>query len=264
MQQCDRLQSRDASTDLPGIAADILARLRAGAPRVHCITNTVAQNFTANVLLAVGAVPSMTIAADEVADFVASAQGLLVNLGTIDPASRTAIGIAVDAAVQRHVPWVLDPVFVDRVPARLAFARALIRRGPSVMRLNAREFQALAGMPAEPDAIREFAQASGTLVAVSGRVDHVYDGTGGVALSNGHPLMAAVTAAGCAASALVAACLAVEPDATKAALAALSVFGIAGEVAGGAANGPGSFAVGLIDALHRIDGEILRERMRAS
>ena len=29
--------------DLPDIAADILARLRERKPRVHCITNTVAQ-----------------------------------------------------------------------------------------------------------------------------------------------------------------------------------------------------------------------------
>ena len=36
-------------------------------PRVHCITNAVAQNFTANVLLAAGAVPSMTIAPKEIA-----------------------------------------------------------------------------------------------------------------------------------------------------------------------------------------------------
>ena len=34
------------------IAADILMRLRAQSPRVHCITNAVAQHFTANTLLA--------------------------------------------------------------------------------------------------------------------------------------------------------------------------------------------------------------------
>ena len=45
-----------------GIAADLLERVRRTAPRVHCITNAVAQHFTANVLLALGAVPSMTIA----------------------------------------------------------------------------------------------------------------------------------------------------------------------------------------------------------
>ena len=53
------------SKALPDIAAETQERLRARAPRVHCITNAVAQAFTANVLLAAGAVPSMTIAVNE-------------------------------------------------------------------------------------------------------------------------------------------------------------------------------------------------------
>ena len=56
--------------------------------------------------------------------------------------------------------------------------------------------------------------------------------------------MARVTAMGCAASALVGACLAVEPDAWQATAAALIVIGVAGEVAAARARGPGSFAVG--------------------
>src|SRR3979411_2352853 len=83
-----------ARRDLPLVSADILARIRARRPRVHCITNAVAQNFTANMLLAAGAVPSMTIASDEIADFVARADALLVNLGTLDPERRGAIEIA--------------------------------------------------------------------------------------------------------------------------------------------------------------------------
>src|SRR3981189_1509578 len=87
-----------ARRDLPLVSADILARIRARRPRVHCITNAVAQNFTANMLLAAGAVPSMTIASDEIADFVARADALLVNLGTLDPERRGAIQIAIAAA----------------------------------------------------------------------------------------------------------------------------------------------------------------------
>src|SRR5258706_14161368 len=47
------------TSDLPDIAADILVRLRTRGTRVHCITNAVAQNFTANVLLAAGAVRAL-------------------------------------------------------------------------------------------------------------------------------------------------------------------------------------------------------------
>ncbi len=68
-------------------AAELLARMRARAPRIHCITNAVAQNFTANALLAAGCVPSMTLSPEEIGPFVASAQGLLVNLGLSMPSA---------------------------------------------------------------------------------------------------------------------------------------------------------------------------------
>src|SRR5437899_6715494 len=100
--------------DLPLVSADILARIRARRPRVHCITNAVAQNFTANLLLAAGAIPSMTVAPDEIADFVGTADALLVNLGTFDRERREAVEIAVKQVVNVGRPWVLDPVFVDR------------------------------------------------------------------------------------------------------------------------------------------------------
>src|SRR3954471_21401401 len=101
---------RAPQSNLPQLAADILLRMRERAPRVHCITNTVAQAFTANVLLAAGATPSMTISPEEVGAFVADANALLVNLGTFDAERRSAIEIAVGSAKQ-HLPWVLDPVF---------------------------------------------------------------------------------------------------------------------------------------------------------
>src|ERR1039457_2246522 len=128
------------SVELADVAADILARIRARAPRVHCITNTVAQQYTANMLLAAGAVPSMTISPDEIASFVAGADALLINLGTFDAERRAAVEVAVGAASAAHIPWVLDPVFIDRVPARVQFARELLARGPAVVRLNTAEF----------------------------------------------------------------------------------------------------------------------------
>src|SRR3954470_11397245 len=89
---------RSISNELPAIAADILDRVRQRRPRVHCITNAVAQAFTANLLLAAGAVPSMTIAPKEVAGFVARANALLVNLGTFDAERQKASRMAITAA----------------------------------------------------------------------------------------------------------------------------------------------------------------------
>src|ERR1041384_3293683 len=100
------MHSPDTRSDsAPRIAAEALDRLRAKRPRVHCITNAVAQNFTANILLAAGCVPSMTLSAEEIGPFVAGAQALLVNLGTFDSERGAATGIAVTAAAQHRVPW---------------------------------------------------------------------------------------------------------------------------------------------------------------
>src|SRR5215472_5787952 len=193
-----------APRELPVIAADILARVRARRPRVHCITNAVAQQFTANMLLAANAVPSMTTDPAEVAEFVARADALLVNLGT------------------------------------------LAARRPRAIRLNRAEFATLAGVAAGADAggeaLARYAQRQGTVIGLTGDRDSVTDGKRTVAIANGDPLMAKVTAMGCAASALVAACLAVEADAWRATAAGLIVIGVAGEVAALAAHGPGTFA----------------------
>jgi len=253
--------SRD---DLAQNAAALLDRLRTRGPHVHCITNTVAQNFTANALLSLGCQPSMTLSAGEIGDFVARSQALLVNLGTFDRERREAIEIAVDTARRNKVPWVLDPVFVDRSAPRAGFARALIGRGPQVLRLNRAEFSALAGCEATPDALIAYARDKGLAVGLSGETDWVADGERVATVANGHALMAKVTAMGCAASALIAACLAVEQDGWRATAAGLLMIGVAGELAATQAKGPGSFAVAIIDALYNLDGPALIAHARVS
>lgn len=249
---------------LPERAGALLDQLRAAAPRVHCITNGVAQNFTANVLLAAGCVPSMTLSAEEIGDFVAGARALLVNLGTFDPERREATMIAVAAAEKHKLPWVLDPVFVDRSPGRLAFARDLVACRPRVVRLNQAEFRALSGDSASHERVLHYARTSGVIVGLSGATDLIADGPRAITIANGHSYMAKVTAMGCAGSALVAAFLAIEPDALVATAAALLMLGIAGELAAQEARGPGSFAVAILDALHRLDAATLIARARVS
>src|SRR5262249_26703731 len=201
--------------DLAQAASDILARLRARAPRIHCITNAVAQNFTANALLAVGCLPSMTLSPEEIGAFVAGAQGLLVNLGTFDAERREATNIAVDTAAHARLAWVLDPVSVDRAPPRAAFARDLIGKKPAVVRLNHAEFAALAGGTPSRDQAMAFAQTNGVVVALSGETDLVTDGKRVAAIANGHPMMAKGTAMRCAGSPILSAYPRLAPDAVQ-------------------------------------------------
>ena len=162
-----------APAELADIAADVLARIRDRAPRVHCITNTVAQNYTANMLLAAGAVPSMTISPEEIVSFVAGADALLVNLGTFDAERRRAIDVALGAAGTARMPWVLDPVFIERSPGRAQFARELLARGPAGGAAQSRPSSRplFGGDPADEAAAR-VAEACGTVVALTGDDRH--------------------------------------------------------------------------------------------
>ena len=250
--------------ELPHIAADILMRLRARGPRVHCITNAVAQTFTANTLLAAGAVPSMTLAAEEIGAFVARADGLLVNLGTFDDERRAATAAALKVAAERRIPWVLDPVFIDRSAARADYAKSLVAQKPNAVRLNGAEFAALSGSEPEDAALAAYARDTRAVMALTGTVDRITDGAQQTRIENGHPLMARVTAMGCAASALTAAFLAVESDAFAATASALLCFGVAGGLAGERAQGPGSFPAALLDALYALDKHTLEEKARVT
>ncbi len=248
--------------ELPHITADILARVRARRPRVHCITNAVAQTLTANMLLAAGAIPSMTISPDEVADFVAHANALLVNLGTLDANRREAMGMVVAVATTQAIPWVLDPVFIDRSSPRAAFADELMTHAPRAVRLNRAEFATLAGCDANELTLARCAREWNTVIGLTGETDLVSDGRRLARIENGDPLMARVTAMGCAGSALVGAFLAVEADGCLATAAALLAIGVAGEVAAARARGPGSFAAEILDAIYGLDRETLIARAR--
>ena len=254
---------QDAS-DLPNLAGLLLERLRAEHTRVHAITNAAAQTLTANLLLAAGGIPSLTVAPEEVPAFTSRSAALLVNLGTLDADRRAAIPRAIATARAHARPWVLDPVFVEASPPRLEFARTCLADGPRVVRCNAGEFTALAGDDATPETMQDFAKAHGTVVALTGAVDLIADDTRLIRIENGHPMMARVTAMGCAGAALVAAFTALHDDALEAAAAALLASGVAGEIAACEAKGPGTFQPAFLDALFDLDTPTLIAHGRAS
>jgi hydroxyethylthiazole kinase len=241
--------SRDA--EIASWAALGLERLRARRPRVHCLTNFVAMQLSANLLLAAGAVPSMTMDPAAMPDFVGSSAALLVNLGMLDPWRRAAAPEAIQAAQALGRPWVLDPVKVDRSGDRRAFAQRLLDLGPSVLRCNVAE--------------RPHLDVGGrTVVAMTGEVDHVVGDGRELRIAGGSVLMDRVTAMGCAGSALVAGFLAVEPDPFAAATAALLVVKVAGAIAAAEARGPGSFVPAFLDAVYALDAQTLERHARTA
>lgn len=254
----------------------VLAAVRTRAPLVHNITNYVVMNNTANALLALGASPAMVHATEEVEEFVALSQALVVNIGTLSTPWIAAMKQAAGTATARNIPWVLDPVGAGATTLRTETAAALARLRPTCIRGNASEILVLAGATAEKtkgvdstrssaDALapaRQLAQATGAVVAVTGPIDYVTDGARTIALANGHPLMARVTGLGCTATALVGAALAVEPDRLVAVAAGLSHLAIAGEIAAERSPGPGSLQLHLLDALYLLDAPTIARRLK--
>ena len=225
----------------PARAAELLGELRRRRPRVHCLMNGVVPKFVADGLSALGAIPSMTSSPEEVSQFVAQADALLVNLGTLDAQRREAIGIAVDVANEKGRPWALDPAHCDYSPPRAAFAQDLLARGPAVLRANAAEFDLLS-VPA------------GVVAVQTGKADQIAKQGVAFSVTSGHPLTALVTGTGCLSGAVIAAFLAIQADPYVAASAAMLTFGVAAEMAGKAAVGPGSFEPALLDALANLKG----------
>ena len=89
---------------------DILTALRDQNPLVHCITNYVAMNIAANVVLAAGASPAMVHAPEEIPEFTPICGALTVNIGTLSSAWLASMTTAATVAGAHNIPWVLDPV----------------------------------------------------------------------------------------------------------------------------------------------------------
>lgn len=248
--------------------------LRAQSPLVHCITNYVAMNTAANVLLAAGASPAMIHAQEEVSDFTPIAGALTINIGTLSTPWLAAMKAAALAAQKASVPWVLDPVAHFATPFRAKAAQDLVQLRPTIIRGNASEIIALSGGMGTgkgadagdtvEDAVTfaiALAQNTGAVVAVSGPTDFITDGTRSATISGGCAIMPKVTALGCALTALTGGYAAITTP-LEATVAAFAHFAEAGEKAGQLAKGPGSFWVSFLDALAALEpGDIEEARI---
>jgi hydroxyethylthiazole kinase len=254
-----------------------LRALRDGKPLVHQITNYVVMNETANATLALGALPVMAHAREEVEEMVLLASALVLNIGTLSEHWVEAMLLAGAAANARGIPVVLDPVGVGATAYRTDTARRILEQvDVTVLRVNAGEVATLVGAAAEVRGVesistgiepaelaREAARRLGVVASVTGPVDHVSDGERVLSVANGHELLATVTGTGCMSSAMTGCVLAGKPgEALEAAAEALAAFGVAAEDAAAGADGPGTFHARLYDALYALDPASLDGRAR--
>lgn len=245
--------------------------MKAKCPLVHNITNFVVMQISANSLLAIGASPVMSHEKEEFEDMISISSSLVLNIGTLDKNNIVAMEVAGAIAARKNVPVVLDPVGAGATKLRTLTALNLLKTvKPQILRCNASEIMALAGVSSATKATKGVdstlsvkeavegakyvARTYKTVVSVSGEVDMITDGLKTFFVRGGSKLMPLVTGMGCSASAISGAMVAVSEPLT-AATAAMAIMDSAGEAAGRIAKGPGSFIPAFLDALYFLNIE---------
>jgi len=256
---------------------NLLETVRRSAPLVHNITNLVVQNETADAIAATGGVQITLHTIEEVADAAALSSSLAVNLGTLNEPLLHCARQAVATARQLERPWILDPVAAGLTRYRTDAAHEFLELGPAVLKSNASETLVLGGRADQgrgadsihsvdhaAAAARELAKRYGCVVVVSGPEDLITDGARTVRVANGHPLMGRMIGSGCMLTSVIGCFLGVSGSPFDAAVAAVSCFDVAGEIAAERAGGPGTLKPLLIDALYHLESNVLEARVKAT
>ena len=239
--------------------------VRANNPMAGSITNTVTIDFVANAQLAAGGSAAMVYLPDEGETLV------YLNMGTLFPVYEETIPRTAAAAQAAGKPWVLDPVGIGIGSLRTKLLSQLKEYKPAIVRGNASEIIALAGLwdlsgsaedlsrargvdttdtvEAARDAAVALARFTGGAVVISGKSDLVTDGKSVVISHGGSSLMGKVTGFGCSQGGVLAV-YATQTDPFTAAVAAVNHYNFSGRAAAAKAAAPASFKVAFLDSLY--------------
>ncbi|HJA12774.1 MAG TPA: hydroxyethylthiazole kinase [Candidatus Mediterraneibacter merdipullorum] len=263
---------------------EYLENVRKKMPLVHNITNYVTVNDVANILLACGGSPIMSDEAEDVEDITSVCGGLNINIGTLHRQSIEAMFRAGKKANELGHPVLLDPVGAGASSLRTDTALRLMKElDLCVIRGNISEIKTLAlgsgttkGVDADAaDAVTEetlgrsiafvkrFAKDAGAVIAVTGAIDLVSDGTACCVIRNGRPEMGKITGTGCQLSGMMTAYVTANPEhPLEAAAASVCAMGLAGEIGFRRmqeGDGNATYRNRIIDAIYNLTGEQLEK-----
>lgn len=258
--------------------SEILERIHQERPLIHNITNMVAMNDSANIILAVGALPIMAHAQEEVGEMVKAAGALVLNIGTLTPEQIESMIIAGRVANSLKIPVILDPVGAGATNLRTESALRLQEKIKiNIVRGNFAEISILDGLKGNIKGVESIgteknsveiacslARKYNQVAIITGKQDVVTDGKRVVEIDNGSPMLRTITATGCMATSLIASFAAVDEDYLLASTGALVCFGLAGERAAVKAQGPGSFKVNLFDEIYNLNEKIIGEGLKVN
>lgn len=259
--------------------AKLVDEVRKACPLVHNITNYVTVNDVANIELAMGSSPIMADDENEVCDITSISKALVINIGTLNSRTIEAMLKAGKTANEKNIPVVLDPVGAGASKLRNDTTKKILDCIKcAVIRGNLSEMSFIAGLDVSTKGVdssdadskndklsvaKTVAEKYGCVAAITGEIDVVTDLKRTAEISNGHKMLSSVTGTGCMTSGLVGGYCGAG-DNFIAAVTAISSMGIAGEKSFEkfGTYGTGSFHIGIIDEISRLDSKTFMERAK--
>ena len=264
-----------------------LENVREKSPLVHNITNYVTVNDVANVIIACGGSPIMSDEPEDVADITSICGGLNINIGTLNQRSIESMMIAGTKSKELGHIVLLDPVGAGASALRTKTALEIMEKiKPDIIRGNISEIKTLAlgsgttkGVDADSadtvteenlDAmvlfVKEFAQKTDAVIAITGAIDLVADSEKCYVIRNGHSSMSKISGTGCMLSGITTAYAVANPEnILEAAAAAVCMMGLAGEIGvSELKDGEGNLTLRnhIVDAVYNMDSEALEKGAR--
>jgi hydroxyethylthiazole kinase len=244
--------------------------IRQHNPIVLNLTNLVVMQTTANILLSLGASPMMAHAKQELADMTALANSLVINIGTLDETWVHAIDYGQREALKQAIPIIFDPVGAGASQYRTKVAKTILNNGIHILRANPSEILALVNNNIKTkgvdtahqsneaiDAAKSLSEQYQCIIIISGKTDIIIDKNNIAFIPYGTPLFTKVTGMGCSATAVIGAFAAINNNYFLAAIHAMTIFTLAGQLAAKQCQGPASFFNVLVDSLFSLKkGEV--------
>lgn len=258
---------------------NLLQKMKSENPLIHNITNFVVMNYTANILLAIGASPVMAHSIEEVEEMASIAGALVLNIGTLQNDWVKSMICAGKTANKKGIPVVLDPVGSGATTLRTNSVKKIMSEVQiSVLRGNISEIFSLSTSDVKTrgvdssllisneiiDAAKDLSRENNCIIAISGVEDYITDGNQVFCVENGHPVMTKVTGTGCGLTSVIAAfCSVAGGKLLEATAAASGFYGLCAEIAAGISEKPASFSVAFIDTLFSAGEEEIKNLLKA-
>ncbi|MCC6030077.1 MAG: hydroxyethylthiazole kinase [Desulfurococcales archaeon] len=243
-----------------------IKEIRRRKPLIHHIMNFVVMTDAANATLAIGASPIMAHAIEELEDLVLVADGIYINIGTLDNIWINSMIKLALLAEKYNKPLLLDPVGAGATKLRTEVSKKILETGAvKILKGNAGEMLSLAGLGEKVKGVDSLAETGYEAVSIlaekynvvavaTGKIDYVSDGDEIAAVEGGSELFKYTTGTGCMLGSVMASFMAVNKDHMNAAIEGSAVFKKAGEIAEKrSGDNPGTFRIELINALYNID-----------